>query len=151
VGPGRFQDRQSLRQQLDGQQRLLEKSGAAETMGVFYQRAFSLLTSPRSKEAFDLGQEPARVRDRYGRHTQGQSCLLARRLVEAGVPFVSVFSHTDVDKGSWDTHNNHNDRCKKDLMPPADQSFSALLEDLAARGLLDDVLVVWMGEFGRTP
>src|SRR5262249_9408335 len=99
VGPGRFQDRQSLRQQLDGQQRLLEKSGAAETMGVFYQRAFSLLTSPRSKEAFDLGQEPARVRDRYGRHMQGQSCLLARRLVEAGVPFVSVFSHTDVDKG----------------------------------------------------
>ncbi|OAI51318.1 hypothetical protein AYO44_00470 [Planctomycetaceae bacterium SCGC AG-212-F19] len=151
VDAGRFQDRQDLRQQLDGQQRLLEKSGAAETMGVFYQRAFSLLTSPRSKEAFDLSREPPKVRDRYGRHTQGQSCLLARRLVEAGVPFVSVFSHTDVDKGSWDTHNNHNERCKKDLMPPANQCFSALLEDLAARGLLDDVLVVWMGEFGRTP
>jgi uncharacterized protein (DUF1501 family) len=77
--------------------------------------------------------------------------LLARRLVEAGVPFVSMFSHTDVDKGSWDTHNNHVERCKKDLMPPADQCFSALLEDLSQRGLIDEVLVVWLGEFGRTP
>jgi uncharacterized protein (DUF1501 family) len=90
------------------------------------------------------------VRDRYGRHLQGQSTLLARRLVEAGVPFVSVFSHVDVDRGSWDTHQNHNARVR-DLLPPADQAFSALLEDLHARGMLDETLVIWMGEFGRTP
>jgi hypothetical protein len=151
IDTGRFDQRQTLLQQLDTQQRQLDSGGRIDTMNTFYQRAFAMLTSPRAKEAFDLGKEPARVRDRYGRHTQGQSCLLARRLVEAGVPFVSVFSHTDVDKGSWDTHNNHVERCKKDLMPPADQCFSALLEDLAQRGLLNDVLVVWMGEFGRTP
>jgi uncharacterized protein (DUF1501 family) len=107
--------------------------------------------SPRTKTAFDLTREPSRWRDRYGRHTIGQSTLLARRLVEAGVPFVTVFSHTDVDKGSWDTHNQHVQRVSRDLMPPADQSFSALIEDLADRGMLDEVLVVWMGEFGRTP
>lgn len=150
VSRPRFDGRHSLLQQLDGQQRLLEKSAAVETLDTFQQRAVSLLTSPQTKQAFDLKQEPARLRDRYGRHTIGQSTLLARRLVEAGVPFVSVFSHTDVDKGSWDTHQKHYER-SKDLLPPADQSFSALLEDMSARGLLDDVLVVWMGEFGRTP
>lgn len=151
VDAGRFDQRQSLLQQLDREQRRLEGVGQIETMNTFYQRAFALLTSTKAKEAFDLAKEPAKLRDRYGRHTQGQSCLLARRLIEAGVPFVSVMSHTDVDKGSWDTHNNHDERCKKQLMPPADQCFSALLEDLAGRGLLDEVLVVWMGEFGRTP
>jgi uncharacterized protein (DUF1501 family) len=109
-----------------------------------------MLTAPESRAAFDLSRESERVRDRYGRHTQGQSALLARRLVEAGVPFVSCFSHVDVDRGSWDTHQNHNARVR-DLLPPADQSFSALLEDLAVRGMLDETLVIWMGEFGRTP
>jgi hypothetical protein len=147
VNRGRLGDRQSLLRQLDGQQKL----GRVETMDTFYQRAFSLLTAPRTKEAFDLNREPARDRDRYGRHTQGQGTLLARRLAEAGVPFVSVFSHTDVDKGSWDTHLKHDERCQRELMPPADQALAALLEDLDQRGLLDDTLVVWMGEFGRTP
>lgn len=146
----RFIRRQSLLQELDGQQRLLERSGAVATMGAYYQRAFSLLTSARAKKAFDIHSEPAAIRERYGRHTSGQGALLARRLVEAGVPFVTVFSHTRVERESWDTHDRHYELSRR-LLPPADQSFSALLEDLAMRGMLDDVLVVWMGEFGRTP
>ena len=147
----RFEGRQSLLQRLDQEQRTVERSGAVESMHTLYQRAFTMLTAPASKLAFDLSREPDRVRDRYGRHQQGQSTLLARRLVEAGVPFVSVFSHVDVDRGSWDTHQNHNQRVREELLPPADQSFSALLEDLHTRGLLEETLVIWMGEFGRTP
>jgi Protein of unknown function (DUF1501) len=151
IDAARFRGRQSLLQRLDEQQRTAERGGAVESMDTLYQRAFTMLTAPASKEAFDLGREPTRVRDRYGRHLQGQSALLARRLVEAGVPFVSVFSHVDVDRGSWDTHQNHNARVRSDLLPPADQSFSALLDDLHARGMLEETLVIWMGEFGRTP
>jgi hypothetical protein len=147
----RFGARQTLLQALDRAQERLDASGAVQSMGTFYQRAFALLTSSRAKEAFELGREPARLRDRYGRHTMGQGALLARRLVEAGVPFVTVFSHTRVERESWDTHNRHNEVSRERLLPPADQSFSALLEDLAIRGMLDDVLVVWLGEFGRTP
>ena len=146
----RLDNRQGLLGRLDAEQRRMERSGAVDNLNTFYRRAFDLLTSPQTKRAFDLSEEPARLRDRYGRTTIGQSTLLARRLVEAGVPFVSVFSHTDVDRDSWDTHQRHYTRVR-DLYPPADQSFSALLEDMQLRGLLDDVLVVWMGEFGRTP
>jgi hypothetical protein len=151
VSQDRGQGRRALLEQLDRQHQHLEKSGRIETMGTLYQRAFALLTSSRAKQAFQLDQEPARLRDRYGRHTMGQGALLARRLVEAGVPFVTVFSHTHVEKESWDTHTNHYEHSTTNLLPPADQSFSALLEDMAVRGLLDEVLVVWMGEFGRTP
>ena len=151
VSMHRLQARQSLLQRFDQQQRALDRSGAVESMDTLYQRAFDMLTAPQSRAAFDLSREPARLRDRYGRHSQGQCALLARRLVEAGVPFVSVFSHVDVDRGSWDTHQNHNARVTNDLLPPADQSLSALLEDLHTRGMLDDTLVIWMGEFGRTP
>jgi hypothetical protein len=151
LDPARFQDRQALVRRLDSVQRGLEQRGAVDAMGTLYRRAFNILTSPTAKRAFDLSQEPDSLRDRYGRHLQGQSALLARRLVEAGVPFVSVFSHTDVDRGSWDTHQNHYDRVTNQLLPPADQVLSALVEDLHARGLLDDTLVIWLGEFGRTP
>jgi hypothetical protein len=147
----RLDRRQTLLEGFDRQQRLVEHGGSLEALDTFQQRAFTLLTSPRTKQAFDLSREPSRLRDRYGRHTIGQSALLARRLVEAGVPFVSVFSHTDVDKASWDTHTQHYERSTRELLPPADQTFSALLEDLAIRGMLDEVLVVWLGEFGRTP
>ncbi len=146
----RFESRQSLLARFDRDRRQVERSGAVDSMNTLYQRAFNMLTAPESRAAFDLSRESERVRDRYGRHSQGQSALLARRLVESGVPFVSVFSHVDVDRGSWDTHQNHNARVRE-LLPPADQSFSALLEDLHARGLLDQTLVIWMGEFGRTP
>jgi len=149
--PQRFDQRRGLLQQLDAQQRRLERGGSLDAVNAHYRKAFSLLTAPRTKQAFDLSQEPNRLRDRYGRHSIGQGTLLARRLVEAGVPFVTVFSHTDVDKGSWDTHQKHDERVHNELLPPAEQSFSALLEDLSVRGLLDEVLVVWMGEFGRTP
>ncbi len=147
VGPHRLEDRRGLLRELDA----VERRASAGSMDTLYDRAFSLLTSPRSRTAFDLDEEPASLRDRYGRHTQGQSTLLARRLVEAGVPFVTVFSHTVVERNSWDTHNAHYTLVPNDLAPKADQAFAALLEDLSERGLLDDVLVIWMGEFGRTP
>jgi uncharacterized protein (DUF1501 family) len=151
LGSGRLQGRQTLLRSLDTQQRRLERLGAIQAMGTLYEQAFSLLTSPRAKEAFHLDREPVRLRDRYGRHLQGQSALLARRLVEAGVPFVTVVSHTAVERDSWDTHDNHYGRVTRNLLPPADQAFSVLLEDLSMRGMLDEVLVVWLGEFGRTP
>src|SRR5262249_22370216 len=138
-------------QAVDERQRQLERSGAMDTMDTHYQRAFAMLTSDRAKRAFEIQQEPVRLRERYGRHTSGQGALLARRLVEAGVPFVTVFSHTRVEVNSWDTHTRHYELSREVLLPNADQSFSALLEDLAERGLLDETLVVWMGEFGRTP
>ncbi len=151
VSTPRLDDRKMLLTQLDHAQRSLDRKDHRQVMSTLQERVFDLLTSPRTKKAFDLRQEPDRLRDRYGRHTIGQSTLLARRLVEAGVPFVSVFSHTVVEKESWDTHARHDELSRNVLLPPADQSFSALLEDMALRGLLDEVLVVWMGEFGRTP
>jgi Protein of unknown function (DUF1501) len=151
VDDARTRRRQGLLTQLDTRHRQFEQGGRIESMGALYRRAFDLVTSPRAKQAFDIEREPDRVRDRYGRHAAGRGTLLARRLVEAGVPFVTVFSHTQVDGPSWDTHNNHDDHSKKNLLPPADQSLSALLEDMGASGLLDEVLVIWMGEFGRTP
>jgi hypothetical protein len=146
----RFQGRQSLLQQLEAERRSLDNREAVANVDTFYQRAFDLLTSTRTRQAFELHQEPAALRDRYGRHAQGQGALLGRRLVEAGVPFVTVFSHTRVEQQSWDTHNRH-DELGRGLLPPADQSLAALVEDLAERGLLDSTLVVWMGEFGRSP
>jgi len=150
MDPPRLRDRQSLLHTLETHQRRLEGGGLGD-MDTLYQRAFAMLTSDRAKRAFDIGQEPVRIRERYGRHTSGQGALLARRLVEAGVPFVTVFSHTRVESGSWDTHNRHDELSRQTLLPQADQSLSALLEDLAERGLLEETLVVWLGEFGRTP
>ncbi len=150
VDANRLESRQSLLDRFDSARRSVDRA-SVESMHTHYQRAFNMLTAPQTRTAFDLSRESDRLRDRYGRHSQGQSALLARRLVEAGVPFVSVFSHIDVDRGSWDTHQNHNIRVRETLCPPADQSFSALLDDLQTRGMLDDTLVIWMGEFGRTP
>jgi hypothetical protein len=120
------------------------------------QQAFDLLTSDRTRRAFDLEREPVPLRERYGPHKFGQSCLLARRLVESGVRLVTVNwprEPGDLSLGNpcWDTHSDNAGRLKNNLMPPMDQAVSALLEDLAARGLLEETLVVWMGEFGRTP
>jgi hypothetical protein len=151
MGKSRFTDRQTLLKQLDARQQQAEKEGTFEALHASYRQAFDLLTSARAKQAFDLDLEPMAVRERYGRNSMGQGALLARRLVEAGVPFVTVFSHTRVEKESWDTHNRHYELSKTKLLPPADQSFAALLDDLAMRGLLDETLVLWMGEFGRTP
>jgi uncharacterized protein (DUF1501 family) len=116
-------------------------------------QAFDLISSPRARRAFALDREPARLRERYGNNRFGQGVLLARRLVEAGVPLIRVnWTRVKgaVNNGHWDTHRK-NTLGLKQLMPIMDRTYSALLEDLSARGLLDDTLVVWMGEFGRTP
>jgi hypothetical protein len=111
-------------------------------------RAFELLSSSATRDAFDLAGEPSKVRDRYGPSAFAQNCLLARRLVEAGVPLVTLYSFGNRD---WDTHAGNFTALKKTLLPPTDQGVAALLEDLADRGLLDETLVVWMGDMGRTP
>lgn len=119
-----------------------------------FAKAFELLSSRAARSAFDLNQETPAWRDRYGRSRFGQSCLLARRLVEAGVSLVQVNWPRipgAIGQGTWDTHNSHNAAMKDVLMPIMDQAYSALLQDLQERGLLEETLVVWLGEFGRTP
>lgn len=136
------------RRMLEGLDSLQRERAAEEQFGVlnsFYGQSYDMITAPTVRAAFDLSKEPNRLRDRYGRNTLGQSCLLARRLVEAGVAFIHV------DRGGWDTHLQNFVRLRNDRLPELDQAFSALLEDLAIRGLLDSTMVVWMGEFGRTP
>lgn len=122
---------------------------AMRTYQDSYRRAFDLITSAATKSAFELGNEPEPLRDRYGRNSFGQGCLLARRLVEAGVPLVTV--NWARDDAYWDTHKDNFHLLQKDLLPPFDAGFSALLDDLADRGLLEETLVVCFGEFGRTP
>jgi hypothetical protein len=117
---------------------------------AFQGRALDTLSSAEVKGAFAIGREDPRLRDRYGRHIHGQCLLMARRLVESGVELVTVNWHDD-GQNFWDTHGNNFNQLKDRLMPPADQGFAALLDDLADRGLLDETLVVWVGEFGRTP
>jgi hypothetical protein len=128
-----------------------------QAMDRFYNQAFSLMTSGEGRRVFDLGQEPDRLRDQYGRHRFGQSCLLARRLVEAGVSFVQVNwsqhveAEEDAGDGGWDNHYRNFEMLAERQCWPFDQACSTLLDDLRDRGLLDDTLVVAMGEFGRTP
>jgi hypothetical protein len=142
----RLERRYRMLTAVDSYQKQIEDSSeAVKARDVFYEKAHSLITSPAAKRAFDLGQEPPRLRDAYGRTTLGQSCLLARRLIEAGVQFVTV---TD---GGWDTHQNNFRSLKDRLLPPLDRGYSMLLQDLHERGLLDTTLVVWFGDFGRTP
>jgi uncharacterized protein (DUF1501 family) len=142
----RLERRYAMLTDLDRYQKHIEESAhAVRARDIFYEKAHGLITSPAAKRAFDLAQEPDRVRDHYGRTTLGQSCLLARRLIEAGVHFVTV---TD---GGWDTHQNNFKSLKERLLPKLDRAYAALLQDLHDRGLLDSTLVVWFGDFGRTP
>jgi hypothetical protein len=148
-----LQTRIGLQAALDRHAERLDGLLPTQEMADHYDRAFRLLQSQATRRAFELRAEPDRMRERYGRHPFGQSCLLARRLVEAGVPLVTVYwnaPHID-DVQHWDTHQNSFHRLQHHLLPPFDQGLSALLEDLEARGLLAETLVVWMGEFGRTP
>jgi uncharacterized protein (DUF1501 family) len=150
VPPLRFDGRRALLEQVDR-----HLNGPAPSLySAQSQQALDLLRSPRAREAFDLQREPPRLRDRYGRNKFGQSVLLARRLVEAGVALVQV-TWTRVpnalNNGHWDTHARNTAALKTALMPRMDQAYEALLEDLDDRGLLDETLVVWTGEFGRTP
>jgi hypothetical protein len=152
VAQARLDDRRTLLAAFDVQQKWLEESAGVEALGEYYQQAYALLTARRVKTAFDLAREDDRTRDRYGRNLVGQSTLLGRRLIEAGVPFVSVYSPAEnIDGPSWDTHLENFPRLKKELLPPADQALAALLEDMHERGLLHETLVIWAGEFGRTP
>ncbi|HSG72745.1 MAG TPA: DUF1501 domain-containing protein [Planctomycetaceae bacterium] len=150
IDPNRLTARRQLLSSIDAQRRSLEQFANVQSVNAQQQTAFGLLTSPDVRRAFELGAEPDAVRDRYGRNTHGQCVLLARRLVEAGVSLVSVNWHND-GQNFWDTHGNNFPRLKNDLIPPADRALSALLEDLSQRGLLDETLVCWVGEFGRTP
>jgi len=126
-----------------------------------YKKAFEMLADPQVLQAFDLSQESESLRRRYGRHRSGQACLLARRLAAAGVPLITVvWNHQsrgqdlypeEDEAYGWDTHNDIFDVLKHRLLPRFDQSFSALLEDLDVRGMLDDTLVICLSEFGRAP
>ncbi|MCS7021860.1 MAG: DUF1501 domain-containing protein [Gemmataceae bacterium] len=149
-----LQQRQQLWHSLDQQRRLLDRQAEAQAMANHYRRAFALLAQPAVARAFDINQEPIRVRERYGMNPHGQSVLLARRLVEAGVPLVTVFWPNDgITNVSvyWDTHSRNFLDLKTRLCPVTDRAFSALLDDLEARGMLDETLVIWTGEMGRTP
>jgi hypothetical protein len=130
--------------------RELDRTGGQEGYSDLHSRALDLLLAPAISRAFDLTRETPALRDKYGRHPHGQSCLLARRLIEAGSRLVTV-NWPDDGQTFWDTHGNNFPSLKDRLMPPADRAFSALLDDLGDRGLLEETLVVWVGEFGRTP
>ncbi len=157
----RVDGRRSLLQSINRQASAWQSDPNLLEREQLYRRAFAFLDSPRYAQAFDLSREPANVRERYGANRSGQACLLARRLVEIGVPWVTVFwnhmirgqdmTPTPEDEYGWDTHNDIFPSLKDHLLPRLDRSLSALLDDLAQRGLLETTLVVCMGEFGRAP
>lgn len=152
--PLRFDRRLTLLSQVDRHLAGLRDSPAMSRFGMHTEQALDLLAGSRARSAFDLSQESDATRDRYGRTRWAQSILLARRLVEAGVSLVQInWCRVDGEPngGGWDTHDKHNDLLKRFLMPWMDQAYSSLLTDLAERGLLDETLVVWVGEFGHTP
>jgi uncharacterized protein (DUF1501 family) len=154
----RLRDRRGLLHTLD---RPSAGDPAAQALETSCEKAYALLASRAGRRAFDLAQEPLALRERYGMHRSGQACLLGRRLVEAGVPWVTVlFNHSirgqdkypeATDWYGWDTHNDIFESLKVHLLPRFDRTFAALLEDMESRGLLDETLVVCMGEFGRAP
>lgn len=151
----RLARRRSLLSVINQHRAAVEHGGVLAPFDAATRQAFDLLTSPRSRAAFQLDAEPAAARDRYGRTQFGQSVLLARRLVEAGVSLVQVNWFRSPDEPSdtpcWDSHTREIQRLRSVLLPPFDQAYSALLADLIDRGMLDDTLVVCLAEFGRTP
>ena len=148
IESGRLTDRQGLLTAVDRfQSRVEQQLEFARTHDEFQQRAFSMITSSKAKNAFDISQESEATRDAYGRNRVGQGLLLARRLIEAGVRFVTVKGYV---RYGWDHHPEVFPRLRTEV-PPYDQGYAALLNDLAARGMLDNTLVITAGEFGRTP
>jgi hypothetical protein len=140
--------RRALLTEIDGQARAIDRLGSGRAFAAIHDKAFTMLTSGRVKRAFELDREDPRLRDRYGRHMFGQSLLLSRRLIQAGVPIVQAnMGHMN----NWDTHTDNCRQLKTRLLPPLDQGVSAFLDDLEAHGLLEETLVVMVGEFGRTP
>ena len=155
----RMQARRELQKLVDQQARLMNDT-AARGFDTYYDKAIAMLESPRLRKAFNIAEEPDAVREAYGRTTYGQSCLLARRLVEAGTKFVTVYFSESIggqstQSGGWDTHGFNNTRMypiiEKYHLPITEHTLPTFLNDLETRGLLDTTLVIWMGEFGRTP
>jgi hypothetical protein len=153
VDTARLRGRVALQAALDREGERLARLPAARDLDDHHEQAFRLLQSPAARRAFHLAAEPDRLRERYGQHHFGQSCLLARRLVEAGVRLITVYwnAPSNTDNQSWDTHTNSFERLRRFLLPAYDQAVSALLDDLRGRGLLAETLVLSVGEFGRTP
>jgi hypothetical protein len=160
ITPDRLRDRQGLLGQIDAARRSFDESAQIESLSQHQQRAFSLLMASRTTEAFDVSRETPALRQRYGETVNGMSLLLARRLVEAEVPFITVFWKENLEAakkklcasaGGWDTHGNNFNCLKDDLLPQFDRGFSALIEDLAERGLLDSTLLLVTSEMGRKP
>jgi hypothetical protein len=143
----RLERRQDLLRQLDRYRQAaeLQANHQAQAVGEYQREAFNLMASPAARRAFDIQAEPERLRDDYGRNSLGQSCLMARRLVEAGVRCVTI------DHSNWDTHDNNFRTLREQLLPPLDSALATLFRDLADRSILDRTLVVVTGEFGRTP
>lgn len=149
----RVRARQSLLETIDAARPELAAAREVAAMTDFHARALDLVAGAEARQAFDLKAEPEAVRDRYGRHAFGQGLLLARRLLEAGVKLVTVYWHRDkpgVDT-TWDTHGQNFTQLKERLLPQVDQPLATLFDELASRGLLDETLVLWTSEFGRTP
>jgi uncharacterized protein (DUF1501 family) len=153
VSSARLERRARLRDLINDGMPALDKAVADYNLSEYYQRAMTLISSGRARDAFDLTKEPDSVRDRYGRNTFGQSCLLARRLVEAGTRVVEVIwpKVANSDNHSWDVHSGLSKRMKDQSGPMFDTGFAALLADMDERGLLEESLVVAVGEFGRSP
>ena len=148
--PERLLRRQHLLGMLDEQRQSFDAASRGGRLTSMQQKAFGLLTSDKVGQAFDLERESSETRERYGRNIHGQCALLAKRLLDHGVPFVSVNWHND-GRNFWDTHGNNFERLKNDLIPPADRALNAVLDDLSQSGQLEETLVVWVGEFGRAP
>jgi hypothetical protein len=156
----RLEQRREIQKLINRQTQAAERTAATAGLDAYYEKTLSMLSSTAVRKAFDLSAEPDDVRRQYGRTTYGQSCLLARRLVEAGVKFVNVYFSSNIGgqsttDGGWDTHGFNNTYMYPILkawhLPQTDHTLPVFLSDLDERGLLDSTLVVWMGEFGRTP
>ena len=141
----RLRNRRQLLQAMDTLRRESDQTGLMDGLDAFTRKAFEMVTSPVAQKAFDISKEDPILRESYGQTKLGQSMLLARRLVESGVTFVTV------DAGGWDTHANNFESLKSKKLPEFDQAWSAMMQDMHARGMLDNTLVLVWGEFGRTP
>ena len=156
IGTARLQRRRRLREIVDSTVEFFEKTDNAQVLNQNFQSAYRLMTSTKARSAFDLAQEPIKIRERYGMNRFGQCCLLARRLIESGVRFVTINTFLTVfNELTWDIHGSKPftsiEGMKKDVAPMYDQAYSALIEDLYKRGMLEDTLVCNLSEFGRTP
>lgn len=150
LSAARLVDRKRLRDEFESFRRIIDTQGETRAFDASYTRALDLLSSEKTRLAFDLTKESRKTRERYGMTEFGQRCLLARRLAEAGVPMTNV-SYCHTPSGSWDTHSQNFKKMKESLGPTLDAAVSALIEDLDERGRLDDTLVIVTAEFGRTP